>query len=99
LVNQVGADEPDEDGTAELKKLLDAGRYLDVADECKERLGAGYAEFLSKALQVGADQVPEAHQLVMQLPFAAWITTNYDKLLEQAYFKFRGNVPKTLTHL
>ena len=99
LVNQVGADDTDEDATAELKKLLDAGRYLDVADECKERLGSGYADFLSKALQVGTGPVPEAHQLVMQLPFAAWITTNYDKLLEQAHFQVRGSVPKTLTHL
>src|SRR3954464_8838697 len=99
LVQQVGADEPEEDSTAELKKLLEAGRFLDVADECKERLGAGYAEFLSRALQVGAGPVPEAHPWVMQLPFAAWITTNYDKLLEQAHFQVRGGVPKTLTHL
>jgi SIR2-like protein/CHAT domain-containing protein len=99
LVTQVGADDQDEDSTAELKKLLDAGRYLDVADECKEQLGAGYAEFLSKALQIGTGPVPEAHRLVMQLPFAAWITTNYDKLLEQAHFQVRGSVPKTLTHL
>lgn len=99
LVKEVGADEPDEESTTELKKLLEAGRYLDVADECKERLGSGYAEFLSKSLQVGSGPVPEAHRLVMQLPFAAWITTNYDKLLEQAYFQVRGSVPKTLTHL
>ncbi|HYV46661.1 MAG TPA: SIR2 family protein [Myxococcaceae bacterium] len=99
LVTQVGADESDEESTAELKKLLEAGRYLDVADECKERLGSGYAEFLSKVLQVGSGPVPEAHRLVMQLPFAAWITTNYDKLLEQAHFQVRGSVPKTLTHL
>ncbi|HZN94418.1 MAG TPA: SIR2 family protein [Myxococcales bacterium] len=99
MVQAVGAEDPDEEGSAELKKLFDAGRYLDVADECKERLGAGYAEILSRTLQVGAGPVPEAHRLVMELPFAAWITTNYDKLLEQAHFQVRGGVPKTLTHL
>src|SRR5689334_15815623 len=71
LVQQVGADDPDEDSTAELQKLLAAGRFLDVADECKERLGGGYAELLAKALEVSAGPVPEAHRLVMQLPFAA----------------------------
>jgi hypothetical protein len=39
------------------------------------------------------------HRLAVRLPFAAWITTNYDKLLERAYAEERGGLPKTLTNL
>ena len=41
--------------------------------------------------------IPEVHQLVTQLPFSAIVTTNYDKLLERAYSRFQGELPKVVT--
>lgn len=84
----------------ELTNLVKWGKLLEVADFCKEKLGSAYHQFLSE--QVRGDQVqnlPPTHDVLMRLPFSAWVTTNYDKLLERAYSQVRGGgSPKTLTH-
>jgi hypothetical protein len=96
LVNEVG----NEGATAdvdELQKLLAANKYLEVADCCKERLGQRFYEIL-RSLRGGDGPAPEPHRLGLRLPFAAWVTTNYDKLLELAYVAERGGLPRVLTH-
>jgi hypothetical protein len=82
----------------ELRGLVKRGKLLEVADFCKEKLGAAYHQFLTD--QVRGDQVrlPRTHDVLMRLPFSAWVTTNYDKLLERAYSEVKGGFPKTLTH-
>lgn len=84
----------------ELSDLVNWGKLLEVADFCKEKLGSAYHQFLSE--QVRGDQVqklPATHDVLMRLPFSAWVTTNYDKLLERAYAQVKGGgSPKTLTH-
>lgn len=84
----------------ELSDLVKWGKLLEVADFCKEKLGGAYHQFLSE--QVRGDQVqklPATHDVLMRLPFSAWVTTNYDKLLERAYAQVKGGgSPKTLTH-
>jgi hypothetical protein len=84
----------------ELEQLVKQGKLLEVADFCKEKLGSAYHQFLSE--QVRGDQVqklPTTHDVLMRLPFSAWVTTNYDKLLERAYSQVKGGgSPKTLTH-
>ena len=89
-----------EQASAELAAMLAAGKWLQIADHCKEKLGpGGYARLLSERLRDAGRPVPEVHRLAVRLPFAAWITTNYDKLLERAYAEERGGLPKTLTNL
>ncbi len=83
----------------DLEKLLDSGKWLQIADHCKEQLGERYVSLLGEELRGDAVTIPDAHRLVMRLPFSAWVTTNYDKLLELAYAVERGGFAKTLTHL
>lgn len=85
---------------AELEGMIAAGKWLQIADHCKDQLGpGGYARLMAERLGDTGLAVPEAHRLAVQLPFAAWVTTNYDKLLERAYAEVRGGLPKTLTCL
>ncbi|MDY7227558.1 SIR2 family protein [Hyalangium rubrum] len=83
---------------AELQRLVEQGKLLEVADFCKEELGAAYHQFLTDKLRGDKEALPAVHQTLMQLPFSAWVTTNYDKLLERAYAAEKGAYPKTLTH-
>ena len=84
----------DDAARAELDHMLADGKLLQIADHCKDKLGpGGYTQLLADA----GREVPEVHRLAMKLPFAAWVTTNYDKLLERAYAQERGGLPKTLT--
>src|SRR5512140_3559213 len=84
----------------ELRKLVEYGKLLEVAEFCKDKLGAAYHQFLTDQVRGDQADVPETHKALMHLPFSAWVTTNYDKLLERAYseVKKRG-FPKTLTHM
>jgi hypothetical protein len=83
----------------ELDGLLAAGRYMEVAEYCRERIGrTELSTFISQRFGNSLGNVSEAHEVIARLPFAAIVTTNYDKLLELAHVKVRGRMPKTLTH-
>jgi len=82
----------------ELRRLVERGKLLEVADFCKEKLGGAYHQLLSDQVRGDQAELPPTHDVLMQLPFSAWVTTNYDKLLERAYSKVKGGFPKTLTH-
>ena len=100
MVNLVRDDAPDRPDQPQLKSLLASGRFLQVADYCRERLGeARYTMFLKEQLKPRGRGVLETHQIITRLPFRAVITTNYDKLLETAYTASRdGDTPSLLTH-
>lgn len=82
----------------ELRRLVERGKLLEVADFCKEKLGGAYHQFLAEQVRGDQAELPRTHDVLMHLPFSAWVTTNYDKLLERAYSKVKGGFPKTLTH-
>jgi SIR2-like domain len=82
----------------ELRRLVDHGKLLEVADFCKEKLGGAYHQLLAEQVRGDQAELPRTHDVLMQLPFSAWVTTNYDKLLERAFSKVKGGFPKTLTH-
>jgi hypothetical protein len=82
----------------ELNGLLTAGKYLELADHCKNRLGGRYAGFLQERLRADTVEIPRPHRVIAQIPFAAIITTNYDKLLERAYEAEQKVWPKTPTN-
>ena len=97
VVGQLGEDSPDDSNMDELRRLLAAGKLLEVADHCKEVLGRRYNDILSERLRGGDGEIPEPHKVIVQMPFAALVTTNYDKLLERSYANV-GSLPKTPTH-
>jgi hypothetical protein len=100
LIDKMIEEEPNFLGRNELDNLLQSGKLLEVADYCKkvfnERL---YNEVLSDRLRGDNVEIPEPHKLIVQLPFSAVVTTNYDKLLEQAYYRSDNVLPKTPTHI
>jgi hypothetical protein len=98
IVKQVGEDTGDTSNLDELNRLLDQGKLLEVADHCKEALGRRYDDILSQQLRGATGDIPAPHKVVVQLPFANIVTTNYDKLLERAYAGI-GGLPKTPTHI
>lgn len=97
IVKQLADEMADDANLEELKRLLEAGKLLDVADHCKEALGRRYNDILSEHLRGAAGDIPEPHKVIVQTPFAAVVTTNYDKLLERSYASL-GSWPKTPTH-
>ena len=98
MVTEIENDGAADEGAAELRALIEGGKLLDVADHCRQRLGERrYQELLGEKLRGGSGDIPEIHRFVTQLPFSAIVTTNYDKLLERAYSRFRGELPKVVT--
>jgi SIR2-like domain/CHAT domain len=97
LVKQLADEAPDNPDLDELNRMLAQGKLLEIADHCKEALGRRYNEILSEQLRGATGDIPAPHKVVVQLPFANIVTTNYDKLLERAYASV-GSLPKTPTH-
>lgn len=83
----------------ELRRLVERGKLLEVADHCKERLGSSFHMLLTEQLRGDTGELPETFRLLMRIPFSAWVTTNYDKLLERAYSEVLGGFPRVLTHM
>ena len=97
IVKQLADELPDDTNLEELHRLLEAGKLLEVADHCKEALGRRYNDILSEHLRGATGEIPAPHKVIVRVPFAAVVTTNYDKLLERSYAN-EGNLPKTPTH-
>lgn len=98
MVQEVESEGPSETAGPELRKLLASAKLLEVADHCRQRLGERrYQELLGEQLRGGSGDIPETHAIITQLPFSAIVTTNYDKLLERAYTRIRGDLPKVVT--
>lgn len=83
----------------ELKGLVGKGKLLEVADHLKERLGSSFHSQLTEQVRGDTGVLPETFKLLMRIPFGAWVTTNYDKLLERAYSEVLGGFPRVLTHM
>jgi hypothetical protein len=64
--------------------------YLMVAEELSDTLGIGlFREELAKIFEEERDPT-DAHLALMKIPFRMWLTTNYDRLLENAHAQVRG---------
>jgi signal transduction histidine kinase len=69
----------------ELRQMLAHGEFLPVADECVKKLGKSlYRDFLQRIFKNPSACPTETHRLLLDLPFSAILTTNYDTLLEQS---------------
>ena len=99
MIEVIRADDSTRSDLGELQRLFETGRFLQVADYCKDRLGkTRYHEYLAKRLQPTSTDTPEAHQHISRLPFRAVVTTNYDSLLEDSFFFETRRRPKAPTH-
>lgn len=84
----------------ELKSLLRKGLYLEVAEECADLLrGDLYRNFIQNTFGGNRNVPTKVHELLLDLPLSAILTTNYDTLIEQTYAKqLRSNsYPFTFT--
>ncbi|MBI4447318.1 MAG: SIR2 family protein [Acidobacteria bacterium] len=80
------------DEANELRQMLQEGLLFEVADECRTRLGNSlYRDFLQRTFLLQGVQPTPHHRLLVQLPFQALVTTNYDTLLEHAYTDESGD--------
>ena len=86
--------------TEDLEGLIRNGNYILAATELRERMGEqAFSEFLHTHFrQVGCQPSP-VHRLIVELPLAGIITTNYDDLLETAYAVSGATRPSVFTHL
>ena len=72
----------------ELHQMLESGLLLEVATECCNQLGKPlYRDFIQRTFREHSSSPTKTHQSLLQLPFAAILTTNYDNLLERAFIK------------
>jgi SIR2-like domain/CHAT domain len=84
----------------ELRRLWEAKKYLDVADHCADVKPGHLRDRLMSLVRGATEPVPDVHKIIRSLPFAGIVTTNYDKLLERAYWEDeeRRLAPKVHTH-
>ncbi|MGE3312500.1 MAG: SIR2 family protein [Limisphaerales bacterium] len=87
------------DVARELSRLLDAGRYAEVADQCRFILGRQrFWQLLRAELGRPAEPPAPTHQAIVRTPFACIVTTNFDTLLEDAFARWGDSgVPKAPT--
>lgn len=100
MIAEIGGGDPNKPVVQELTKLLNEGKLLEVAFQCRDELTvSGYSALLTRKLRPDDLKLPEQHKIITQLPFASVVTTNYDKLLEMAYTSQRkdGAAPKVFT--
>lgn len=99
LCAEVSQLRPDSPEAAELESLLAEKRYLEVAEYCQQKLGEfRFAERLREELRAASEEVPKPHRILVDLPFAGIITTNYDPLLERSFARCGKPMPRVLTH-
>jgi len=78
---------------AKLKKALVERKYLFVAEVVRKKLGAQeYDDALEDIFRNPHLRPTQRHVLITQIPFAAVLTTNYDKMFEAAY-GLKGQLP------
>jgi SIR2-like domain len=101
MVEELHSEEPGRHDGNELGNLIEKGKLLEVADYCKDALNQGHYNNILRSRLRGDNIIdfPEPYHLIVQLPFSAVITTNYDKLLERAYERLKNISPKIPTHM
>jgi len=82
----------------ELQTLLARGKYIELADQCRELLGPGYFHTLLRKILGTKARRTALHRAIVETPYASIVTTNFDTLLEDAYARYSGRgLPRTPT--
>jgi hypothetical protein len=78
----------------ELKRYIDNGELLLVAEEMRERLGKDdFRRFMAEVFRKPGLKPTAPQTLLPQIPFVAALTSNFETLLESAYTISRGAAP------
>jgi hypothetical protein len=79
----------------EIKVLISKGKYLLVAEELLSiSTEQEFNKFLNNTFEPKTIFPSILHELIVALPFRGIITSNYDNLIEQAYFSKFKRLPK-----
>jgi hypothetical protein len=74
-------------------------KWLMVAQELSDSFGQGpFHSELVKIFGSVTAKPTDAHKVITEIPFQFVVTTNYDQLIERAYFPKFDDIPKTFTH-
>ena len=84
---------------AEVAKLLQRGNYLMAAQALKRSLPINeYLNFLQEKFALESVPPAHVHRVLMRLRAPMYLTTNYDRLLENAYALECGKLPAVATY-
>jgi hypothetical protein len=73
--------------------------YLMLADAIQRRLTPGlFQDFMVNRFRDSAAPPTELHRTLAMLPFAAFVTTNFDRLFEHAWSAVHGSAIEVITH-
>lgn len=74
-------------------------KWLMVAQELHDLFGHGpFQHEIGKIFEETDAHPTNAHELITKIPFEFVVTTNYDQLIENAYFPKLKRIPKIYTH-
>lgn len=80
----------------QLRKCVKDGKYLLVAETLKKKLGQRELDrILDSIFRSPNLRWTKRHEIITEIPFAAIITTNYDKLIESSYATIKKYFPPT----
>lgn len=89
----------EEKGTQLIKLLKGGVDPLLLAQELSDEFGReSFLDELSGIFDPDGHEPTVVHSKLPTLPFSLVITTNYDQLIENAYAKYMGKIPRTYTH-
>ncbi len=78
---------------ADIRELIDAGFLIDAAQEIEEAVHPASSPAMQRCLRevlfIDTARVSRAHLTATKLGFRAYLTTNYDDLIENAYARVR----------
>ncbi|MCP4545428.1 MAG: hypothetical protein GY835_03040 [bacterium] len=81
----------------QLRSMLADNRLLEVAEHTRIQLGAHhFGQVLRRKFAISAEPTRN-HKLLVDTPYRAIMTTNYDKLIETAYTLRWRSTPRTIT--
>ncbi|MEN3944238.1 SIR2 family protein [Prosthecobacter sp. SYSU 5D2] len=77
---------------ADARKLLkDRSKWLTLAQLLRNELGKKFNEFVGRRFADSKIKPNEVHDLIVDLPWSAIVTTNYDRLIERAFARKLGD--------
>lgn len=75
----------------EMQQLIDEGFLIEAGQELQELLEpSDLQRCLGDVLLINSARPSEAHTLVVQIPFRAYLTTNYDDFIEGEFWRKHG---------
>ncbi len=82
----------------DIQKEIREGKLIDVAQTLRDEMGdQRFYEFMNKRFRDPSLKPTENHSLVAELGFACVLTSNFDKLIEEAWAAARRSMPRVYT--